>query len=206
MKKISIAFVAALSLMAVAGCKKKGGEMKAMRDDMCACKDAKCVDEVTKKYAKASEGKAEAKEPSEEDMKMAKEMTECAQKAMTGGGGDMKADDKGGGDMKKPDDKGGGDMKKPDDKGGAAAGGGGDTGVKECDDVIATYAKYFDCDKLKAAGDAAIKAQHDALDAMKNGWGDLKNAPQATKDAMATGCKQALDGLKQGAKAMGCEL
>ncbi len=204
MKKISIAFVAALSLMAFAGCKKKGGEMKAMRDDMCACKDAKCVDEVTKKYAKAGEGK-EGKEPTEEDMKMAKEMTECAQKAMTGGGGDMKADDKGGGD-KKPDDKAAGGDKKPDDKGAAPAAGGGDTGVKECDEVIAAYTKYFDCDKLKAAGDAAIKAQHDALDAMQKGWGDLKSAPQATKDAMATGCKQALDGLKQGAKAMGCEI
>ena len=203
MKKISIVFVAALSLMAIAGCKKKGSEIKAMRDDMCACKDAKCVDEVSKKYAKAAEGGGkEAKEPSEEDMKMAKEMSECMQKAMTGGGGDMKGGDMKGGDGdKKPE----GD-KKPDDKGGAAAGGDADTGVKECDEVVATYAKYFDCDKFKAGGEAAVKAGHDSLEAMKKGWGDLKSAPQAQKDAMATGCKSALDGLKTSAKAMGCDL
>ncbi len=41
---------------------------------------------------------------------------------------------------------------------------------------------------------------------MKTSWASLKDAPQAAKDAAATGCKQALDGLKQGAKAMGCDL
>ena len=213
MKKISIAFVATLSLMAFAGCKKKGSDIVAMKDDICKCKDAKCVEDVQKKYAKPSDDKGEVKPPTDDEAKAIKEMGECMQKIMTagaggGGGGDMKGGDMKGGDMKGGDDKGAGGGDKKDDKA-AGGGGGGDaasTGVKECDDVIAAYQKYFECDKLKAAGDAAMKAQHDALDAMKQGWAQLKDAPQASKDAAATGCKQALDGMKKGAEAMGCKL
>jgi hypothetical protein len=51
MKKISIAFLAALSLASF-GCKKKGGGAEAVarmtefKDRMCACKDKACVDKV----------------------------------------------------------------------------------------------------------------------------------------------------------------
>ena len=57
--------------------------MKEMRDDMCACKDSACVDGVTKKWAAKAPAQTDAREPTEEDMKLAKEMTECAQKAMS---------------------------------------------------------------------------------------------------------------------------
>jgi hypothetical protein len=80
------------------------------------------------------------------------------------------------------------------------------TGVDACDEVIAAYERYFECDAFKAAGDAAMQAARDGLDAMKQGWASLRDAPQASKDAAATGCNQALDGLRQGAKAMGCTL
>jgi len=80
------------------------------------------------------------------------------------------------------------------------------TGVAECDDVVAVYRQFFRCDKLRAAGPAAMRAQRDALDAMMRGWGDLNNAPQAAKDAMAVACRQAVDGLRQGADAMGCPI
>ena len=50
MKKISIAFVAAMALASF-GCKKKGaaeamGKMNDFRDKMCACKDKACADKV----------------------------------------------------------------------------------------------------------------------------------------------------------------
>jgi len=155
-------------------------DMAMMRDEVCRCADAPCLDDVVKKWAaKASDEREEKKEPTEEDMRLAKQMTECATKLMTAS-------------MPPPPPP-------PTTSGWTS-------GVPECDTVIATYERLFDCDALKAAGEAANKAQRDALDAMKRGWGDLKDAPQATKDAMAEGCKQALDGIRQSAAAMGCTL
>ncbi len=80
------------------------------------------------------------------------------------------------------------------------------TGVQACDDLIAAYEAYMDCDKFKAVGPAAVNAAHDALDAMKQGGEQLRSAPQIAKDAAAAGCRQALDGLRQGALAIGCPL
>ena len=77
-----------------------------------------------------------------------------------------------------------------------------DTGVKECDDLMAAYEKLFKCDKMPAA---AKDAQKQGFEAMKSGWAQLKDAPQASKDAAATGCKASMDGIAQSAKAMGCE-
>ena len=98
MKNLSIAVLAALSLLSFAGCKKKGGasdvaaKMGEFRDQMCKCTDKACADKVTESMAKwtqdnAKEGAKEAAKPSEEDMKkmtaISEEYSKCMQKVMT---------------------------------------------------------------------------------------------------------------------------
>jgi hypothetical protein len=73
---------------------------------------------------------------------------------------------------------------KADDK--KAAGGEGEIGVKECDDYIKTWK---DCYKDPAAKAAA----QPGLDAMTKAWKDAAAQGGAAKDALKTGCKQALD-------------
>jgi hypothetical protein len=100
MKNLSIAFLAALSLMSVAGCKKKGGagdtiaKMTDFRDQMCKCADKACADKVTEQMTKwgqdmAKEGGDKAAAVSEDDTKkmaaVTEEMTKCMTKAMTAG-------------------------------------------------------------------------------------------------------------------------
>jgi hypothetical protein len=98
MKNLSIAVLAALSLLSFAGCKKKGGadvtaKMAEFRDQMCKCTDKACADKVmesmtkwTQENAKAG-GDKEAAKPTEEDMKktqaISEEYTKCMQKVMT---------------------------------------------------------------------------------------------------------------------------
>jgi hypothetical protein len=207
MKKISIAFAASMALLTFAGCKKKGPDIGAMAKEVCACKDMACAQDVQKKWADkmgADKGAGDVKEPSEEDKKAIKDMTDCMTKlAMAGAGGDMKADDKKADEGKKMDE---GAKKDEAAGGGDKMAAGEATGIKECDDLMAAYAKYFECDKFKAAGEAVTKAAHDGFDAMKKGWANLKDAPQAAKDAAVTGCKQGMDAVNQAAKAMGCSL
>ena len=98
MKNLSIAFLAAVSLMSFAGCKKKAGggdlmaKMTEFQKQMCACTDKACADKVNEAYMKWGQDMAkeagENKEPpkmSEEDMKknadVAKAYAECMMKA-----------------------------------------------------------------------------------------------------------------------------
>lgn len=100
MKNLSIAFLAALSLMSAAGCKKKGGagdaiaKMTDFKDQMCKCADKACADKVTEQMTKwgqdmAKEGGDKAAAISEDDTKkmaaVTEEMTKCMTKAMTAG-------------------------------------------------------------------------------------------------------------------------
>ena len=98
MKNLSIAFLAAVSLMSFAGCKKKGGggdsvaKMTEFKDAMCKCADKACADKVSADMTKwgqenmPKEG-AEVPKMSEEDMKksaaVTKEMGECMTKLLT---------------------------------------------------------------------------------------------------------------------------
>jgi hypothetical protein len=98
MKNLTIAFLAAVSLMSFAGCKKKGGsdglaKMTEFKDQMCKCADKECADKVTeamtqwgKDMAKEG-GDKEAAKMSEEDMKksaaVSEEMGKCMAKLMT---------------------------------------------------------------------------------------------------------------------------
>lgn|SRR5512140_2485004 len=96
MKNLTIAFLAAVSLMSFAGCKKKGadalGKMTEYKDLMCKCAagDKACADKVAADYAKAmadmaGADKGEAKAPDPEEAKkyapVMKEYTDCMMKA-----------------------------------------------------------------------------------------------------------------------------
>src|SRR5882757_5602831 len=108
MSKISIAFLAGLTIASF-GCKKKGGAGEAMakmgefKDQMCACKDKKCADGVQDSMNKwsAENAKNAGDKPEKPDEKMMKDTQEvgtkygeCMAKAM--GGGDMGAPPAGG--------------------------------------------------------------------------------------------------------------
>ncbi len=101
MKNLSIAVLAALSLMSFAGCKKKGGagdaiaKMTDFKDQMCKCADKACAEKVTEAMTKwgqdmAKEGSKEEAKISEDDTKkmasVTEEMTKCMTKAMMAGG------------------------------------------------------------------------------------------------------------------------
>lgn len=96
MKNLTIAFLAAVSLMSFAGCKKKGGDMLGkmtdFKDQMCKCTDKACADKVAADMAKMGEGEkaGEAKAPDPEEAKkyapVMKEYTDCMVKAMGMGG------------------------------------------------------------------------------------------------------------------------
>jgi hypothetical protein len=98
MKNLTIAFLAAISLMSVAGCKKKGGsdaiaKMTEFKDQMCKCADKACAEKVTEAMTKWGQemakegGDKEAAKMSEEDMKksaaVSEEMGKCMTKLMT---------------------------------------------------------------------------------------------------------------------------
>jgi hypothetical protein len=108
MKKLTIAFLAAASLMSF-GCKKKGGAGEAMakmsefKDKMCACKDKKCADDVQDQMNKwsAENAKSAGDKAEKPDDKAMKEMQdvgtkygECMAKAMGGGDAAKPADPK----------------------------------------------------------------------------------------------------------------
>ncbi|HET9622722.1 MAG TPA: hypothetical protein VFP84_15220, partial [Kofleriaceae bacterium] len=97
MKKLSIAFLAAMSIASF-GCKKKGGggdalaKMTEFKDKMCACKDKACSDKVNdemmkwgQEQAKNSGDKAQATD-GEEAKKIAavsEEFSKCLTKIST---------------------------------------------------------------------------------------------------------------------------
>jgi hypothetical protein len=92
MKKLSIVFLAAVSL-ATFGCKKKGGgdvvaKMTEFKERMCACKDKACADKVNEDLMKWSQeqakgGDKEAKGTDDENKRIvaiSEDMSKCQQK------------------------------------------------------------------------------------------------------------------------------
>jgi len=197
MKKISIAFAAALALASFAGCKKKGGAGEAMakmsefKDKMCKCSDKACADKVTDEMTKWSQEMAKNADKdtkvSEEDTKKMQEVTEeftkCATKAMTAGAGAPPAGDKPAGDKPAGD--------KPADTAAPAAG---NTGIAECDEYRAEVEKLAKCDKIPQQARDAMKQGFDSASAA---WKDLASAPKEAKDAAASACKSGTDAVKQ---------
>lgn len=213
MKNLTIAFVATLSLLSLAGCKKKGsdsaaaamGKMVEFKDKMCGCADKKdkdCATKITEDMAKWASDSAKTMDknakPSEADMKkmteVGKQLGECTTKAMMAGM-DMAPDT--GSAAPTPTE---GSAAPAGDT--AAAAGGGDL-PQECQDYKAAFEQLAKCDKLPAASKDAMKQGFDATSAA---WANMSTMPVDAKAQMATGCKAGHDGIKQSASAMGCTL
>jgi hypothetical protein len=83
---------------------------------------------------------------------------------------------------------------------GDEGGGGSDKiGVPECDEYVEKYTKCIDEKMPEGARDATREAMQMTVDA----WKEAAKGPG--KDAMAEGCKIALDAAKKGSEAFGCE-
>jgi hypothetical protein len=139
MNKLMIALVATVSLLSIAGCKKKGGasdaiaKMEGFQKAMCDCKDKACADKVQEDMTKwGTEAAKNAKADEKPDPDMVKKSgeimtkyTECMTKLMTAGmagsgaamagSGEEKKDMAGSGEEKK-DMAGSGEEKKDEKK------------------------------------------------------------------------------------------
>ncbi len=119
MNKLTISFVAAMSLLAFAGCKKKGGaageavaKMEGFQKQMCDCKDKACADKVNEEMTKwgtemaKTAGAAKEEKPDPELAKKSADImtkyTECMTKLMMAGAGAPPAGDKPAGDTAAP--------------------------------------------------------------------------------------------------------
>jgi hypothetical protein len=89
MHKVLLVFVAALSLVTVTGCKKKGGggealaKLEGFSKSMCECKDKACADKVQADMTKWSEEQAKqasGKEADKPDPELTKKMTDASTK------------------------------------------------------------------------------------------------------------------------------
>jgi hypothetical protein len=69
----------------------------------------------------------------------------------------------------------------------------------ECNDYKAMIEKLASCDKMPQQSRDALKQGYDA---MATGWANVGSMPAEAKKAMADGCKQGTDALKQAAGAM----
>ena len=69
----------------------------------------------------------------------------------------------------------------------------------ECNDYKAMIEKLASCDKMPQQSRDALKQGYDA---MSQGWANIGSMPAEAKKAMADGCKQGTDALKQAAGAM----
>ncbi len=104
MNKLTISFVAAMSLLAFAGCKKKGGaageavaKMEGFQKSMCDCKDKACADKVNEDMSKwgtemaKTAGAAKDDKPDPDLAKKSADImtkyTECMTKLMMAGAG-----------------------------------------------------------------------------------------------------------------------
>ncbi|MBL9018551.1 MAG: hypothetical protein JNL83_30475 [Myxococcales bacterium] len=213
MNKLSIAFLAAVSIASF-GCKKKGGAGEAMakmtefKDKMCACKDSKCATGVQEEMTKWSQEMAKNagdKKPepmSEDDQKKYTEattkMAECAQKAMSAdAGGAAGSAAPAGGEGSAAPAGGEGSAAPAGGEGSAAAapaGGGGDLPA-ECKDYQAAIEALAKCDKLPQATRDALKQSYEQTSAA---WASV---PAEGRAALGTACKSAADAVKQSAAA-----
>jgi hypothetical protein len=207
MNKLSIAFLAAVSIASF-GCKKKGGAGEAMakmsefKDQMCACKDKACADKVQDSMNKWSAENAKSAGDSKDkpDEKTMKEMQdvgtkygECMAKAM-GGGGDMATPPAGGSADGSAAAAPAGGSADGSAAAPAAAGGGGDLPA-ECKDYQAAIEALAKCDKLPQATRDALKQSYEQTSAA---WASV---PAEGKAALGTACKSAADAVKQSAAA-----
>jgi hypothetical protein len=77
------------------------------------------------------------------------------------------------------------------------------TGIPACDELLAGMDRLSRCDGYPAEGRAAIRQ---AVDQMRDAWAGMASYPPEARTAAGDACKQALDGLHQGAASIHCEL
>jgi hypothetical protein len=77
------------------------------------------------------------------------------------------------------------------------------TGLPSCDAYVSAVESYARCEKVPQATRDGAKA---GLDTMTQGWGNMSGVPDDVKKQTDDACKQAVTGLTQGAKSMGCDL
>ena len=220
MKNLSLAFVAAVSLLSFAGCKKKAddgaaaamGKMVEFKDKMCGCADKKdkdCAQKVTDDMTKWAQDSAKTMDknakPSEADMKkmeeVGKQLGECTTKAMMA---DMGTPPTEGSAAPTPTEGSAAPAGDTTAAAGSAAAAGDAAGLpQECADYKAAMEKYAACDKVPAETKDAMKKGFEASSAA---WANIGSMPADAKAQMATGCKQGVDALKQGASALGCSI
>jgi hypothetical protein len=88
--------------------------------------------------------------------------------------------------------------KPTEDKPADPAAGGGDVPA-ECNEYKAMIEKLAGCEKMPQQSRDALKQGYDA---MSQGWANVGAMPAEAQKAMADGCKQGTDALKQAAGAM----
>ncbi len=76
------------------------------------------------------------------------------------------------------------------------------TGIPDCDTFLAVAAAYATCPKVPATSRQAIQR---TVSSAQPGWATALTNPR-TKQAAATGCKQAVQALRQSAKRYGCTI
>lgn len=226
MKKISIAFVTTLSLLAFAGCKKKGGggdcdsSINSAVDRMIdqQMKEGMKDEKVTPEMKKMAEDMANQMKPkmkaamskSCKDDKWSADMLKCMDDAKTMDEME-KCESKLTPDQKKNMDKamndamgmGGGhemDEKPTEAPAGSAAAAapaaGGGDLPAECNDYKAAIEKLASCDKMPQQARDALKNAYDQASA---GWANL---PAEAKANLATACKAGADAVMQSAKSV----
>ena len=197
MKNLTIAFVAALTLLSV-GCKKKGGAGEAMakmsdfKDQMCKCKDAACAQKVNEDMTKwtndTTKDNKDMKMTDEENNKakaIGEEMGKCMQ-ALNGAGtmagsaamaGSAEGSAAMAGSGTPPTGAGAGEL------------------PAECNDYKAAVQKLAGCDKMPQAARDALK---NAFDQASATWANL---PAESKAGLASSCKAGADAVMSSAKA-----
>jgi hypothetical protein len=75
------------------------------------------------------------------------------------------------------------------------------TGLADCDALIGAYQQLAQCQALPQD---TRDAMGQAIEAMRQGWGDISKMDDATKRAMNDGCKQGADAIRQSISATGC--
>jgi hypothetical protein len=74
-------------------------------------------------------------------------------------------------------------------------------GVPACGTMIAAYSHLAECPKVpQETRDAMVQA----VQSMKDSWGDPSKMDDATRKATNDACTQALDGVRQAMTSMGC--
>jgi hypothetical protein len=222
MTQLSFLLASAVTVLSIAGCKKKAGDgadaiakMTELRDKMCACKDADCAKKVSDEMTAWSDSFSKSrgdKKLGEDDQKrssaLGNEMAACMMKLMaaptagsaaTTGSGDLA------GSAAPTGEGSGSGSAAPVATGSAQSGSGSDSGAiatseaipglpKQCDDYRVAINKLATCEALpKQARETLVKGYSEAA----VGW---KALPEAAKEKVGVSCDAAAKAVISTAK------